>query len=689
MNQPNHPEAKDTASLNRKVSSITKDCDFSQLRLQTENNNNSRARAIAPEMEMNTQQDTPLDEMVLASQPDEVKRTAPWARLVTKGPDVITYELDTLDPDEQGRHNLVVLGRGSACGIRFDLSPRVSNKHCTIYCKMNRADPTNPYLEAWIEDSSANGTFLKQSGRLQKNVPRLLRNGDEVSLINPELVRLAGANVTAVDVQRNSFSVLLDLPNPTARNNIASTRSQTMLRNLQNGLVRANTVIRLLDQQRNIQDFYEMRELLGTGAAGQVYRGIKKDNGTEWAIKIIDIRAMGDQDASTVTKEAAMLRSIRHANIIHFEDIFSAGHNIFLVMELSKGGDLFERISSKKRYTEFEAKQVMRQLLDAMAFLHERKIAHRDLKPENILLPYRDHDTFIKITDFGLAKVLDDNGAKTYCGTPQYFAPEVLDRKYTVAGAGRYSVEADIWSCGCILYVLLLGAFPFHGATDKIMFTMIRNGKYSQRGPQWAAISPEAKDLLNKLLHVNPAQRITASLALHHPWLAEVMHMDIVGNVVSAQNSGHHGVSVPAVVKAAVPLFDAPPPPAAAPATNGHTTAAAAAGSSSSKAAAVNGSDAETPTKSTKGRRVASKSAKSPATATTPLTGKRKRSTSSSAMDVVDEEDEGGLMVEDEKAEEVEHKADDVLRQSPRGRGRPAKRQVTGNGPTSASKARK
>lgn len=475
-----------------------------------------------------------------------------WCRLITRNSDSITYELTPIEADAEGRHNLVTIGRGTQNHICFDSCPRISNRHCMIYCKMNRADPTNPFLEAWIEDLSANGTFLIKGQRLQKNVPRLLRTGDEVSLINPDLISIPALNITEDIIRRNSFIVIVDLPNPNQQRRSATvTRRQEMIGNLQNGLIRSNTVVRLLNQQRNIYDFYDMGELLGSGAAGHVYRGIKKDTGQEWAVKVIDTRQMADQDASAVTKEAALLRSIHHPNVMRLEDIFAHDTKIFLVMELSSGGDLFERISNKSRYTEEESKHVMVYILDAMKCLHDLNIAHRDLKPENILLPHKHDDTWVKITDFGLAKVIDEKGTKTYCGTPQYFAPEVMERKYSVNHNGTYSLAADMWSCGCIMYVLLMGSFPFNGSSERALYQCIRRGRYNTQHPVFATLSAEAKELLARFLEVDPERRITAAQALQHPWLVELHHQYIVNrraSFSSVPSSQSNGSQPPAAV---------------------------------------------------------------------------------------------------------------------------------------------
>jgi serine/threonine protein kinase len=514
--------------LGRKSSSVVP-LNFENLRLQS---NHPKVPAVAASsnqpkmsvpMELNTQHDSQLEEGGNNNVVNAISEPVIWARLITKSPEPITYELTNIEPDADERHNLILLGRGAQCHIRFDNCPRISNRHCMIYCKMNVSNPHQHFLEAYIEDMSANGTFLNKSTRLSKNVPRLLRTGDELYLVNPELTELSGSNVTAMDIISNAFTVILDLPRPNLGGGMASSlRSQTISSALSQELGRSSTVIRLLNQQRNIHDFYELRDILGTGAAGKVYRGIKKDTGQEWAIKMIDLRALGGQeDPSSITKEAEMLRSIRHPNIIHFEDIFAdeLAYSIYLVMEISNGGDLFDRISRKKFYSESDAKLVMKQLLEAMAFLHERKVAHRDLKPENILLPHIDNDTYVKITDFGLAKKIDDKGTKTYCGTPQYFAPEVMERKFSTRGAGTYSVAADMWSMGCILYVLLVGAFPFNANSDRALLAAMRSVKYNTKHPRWSAISNDAKDLLNQLLNPDPMHRLTAIGALQHHWI--------------------------------------------------------------------------------------------------------------------------------------------------------------------------
>ncbi len=310
---------------------------------------------------------------------------------------------------------------------------------------------------------------------------------------------------------------------------------------------RTSTVVRLLGQNRDIQEHYEFKELLGTGTSGRVYHGINKETGQNWAIKVMDTRKLAASSsgatAEDLTKEAEMLRSLRHPSIIHLEDIFADGHNLYLVMELSDGGDLFDRISYKAHYKEGEAREVIRQILEAISYLHANKVAHRDLKPENILLVSRTNDTHVKITDFGLAKKIDDSSGgnlKTFCGTPQYFAPEVLQRKNSVKGTGRYSIEADMWSVGVIMYVLLCGAFPFQ---EKVLFKQIKKAEYSFAAPVWQTVSEEAKDMIRRLLVVSAKERLTADQCLQHPWITgdndslAAMKSDVPASSSSAASS--------------------------------------------------------------------------------------------------------------------------------------------------------
>jgi len=312
---------------------------------------------------------------------------------------------------------------------------------------------------------------------------------------------------------------------------------------------------------RDFASFYAIGELLGTGMQGAVYRCTHRKTREEWAVKIVKVpRALGGAAAATsspieaVLSEAKLLASIRHPGIVHVEDVFKSapgpdnrgggggGDQLFIVMELVTGGDLLDRLVERGRYPEMDARALARGLLEALAHLHERQIVHRDIKPENILLTSPHDDVTCKLTDFGLAKEDKGNALRTFCGTPQYVAPEVVSRKFTIAGEGRYSTAVDMWSFGVVLYVVLAGEFPFNeddsgdgladpaaagsgaasgmaGGEYGTLHRRILDARFAVVDGVWEHISEEAKDLIRKLITTRTDGRLSASGALSHPWL--------------------------------------------------------------------------------------------------------------------------------------------------------------------------
>ena len=279
---------------------------------------------------------------------------------------------------------------------------------------------------------------------------------------------------------------------------------------------------------RRIEQEYDLRDEIGQGTCGTVRRAIHRKTGEMVAVKVIAIGNAGgmNRTISKVTKdgvldpniqaEASILQSLNHPYIVKLLDLFiHPGKAVYIVMELLHGGDLFDRIVSKSQYSEVESRRAMRRMLAAVHYLHQdRDIVHRDLKPENLLLVSRNDDVTVKLTDFGLAKSITEDGLKTFCGTPQYFAPEVLSRRTTVAGSGRYGKEADIWSLGVILYILICGSPPFDATMDASASTKIPFG-----GPIWRATSKGAIDLISKMLTRDPSKRITVNDACWHEWI--------------------------------------------------------------------------------------------------------------------------------------------------------------------------
>ena len=275
------------------------------------------------------------------------------------------------------------------------------------------------------------------------------------------------------------------------------------------------------NRQRRVEQEYDIRDVLGSGTCGEVRRAIHRRTGEQWAVKIIPLggRNRAFNEASTAFQaEASILQALDHPYVVKLVDVFvSPGQAVYLVMELLHGGDLFDRIIQRGRFTEDSSRRVMRRLLNAMFYLHEIKnVVHRDLKPENILCVTRDNDVDVKLTDFGLAKNVTEDGLKTFCGTPQYFAPEVLRRRHTIAGRGRYGKEADCWSLGVILYILLSGTPPFDATLG---LDCVVDAKIGFPKDKWHGISDQAKDLVQKLLMADPTRRISVKDACKHAWI--------------------------------------------------------------------------------------------------------------------------------------------------------------------------
>ena len=283
------------------------------------------------------------------------------------------------------------------------------------------------------------------------------------------------------------------------------------------------------DYPRELRSKYVISKELGSGACGVVKLGFKitgnvsPDYPERLAIKKVDKRKapLNKGAASDVLNEVKILKAIDHPCIIRLEDVVDTEQYLYIVLELANGGELFDKIVAKTRLNEQEAKLHFYQMVSAIEYLHSKNIAHRDLKPENILLCSDDETKpLIKITDMGLSKLVDmnDTRLKTFCGTPQYLAPEVLMSR--IRGDGSYGFEVDNWSLGVILYVMISGCPPFSPErTDKPLVRQVCDGDYSFPPSRWNTISEECIDLIKKLIKVERRKRLTAKEALQHPWL--------------------------------------------------------------------------------------------------------------------------------------------------------------------------
>ncbi|CAH8834668.1 unnamed protein product [Trichobilharzia szidati] len=218
-------------------------------------------------------------------------------------------------------------------------------------------------------------------------------------------------------------------------------------------------------------------------------------------------------------REVAILRKVvDHPNIIKIHDVFEGDAYIFLVSEICQGGELFDYLTHNVIISEKRTRALMRQLFDAVSFIHDRQIVHRDLKPENILL---DDNLNIKVTDFGLAVFVDDEEElRETRGTPGYLAPEVLMCGY-YEDQPPYSQPVDIWACGVIMYTLLAGCPPFWNRKEHLMLRQIMEGRFSFPSPEWDDISESAKDLICKILVVDAKTRLTAVESLKHEFFLQ------------------------------------------------------------------------------------------------------------------------------------------------------------------------
>ncbi|XP_022618933.1 calcium/calmodulin-dependent protein kinase type 1D-like [Seriola dumerili] len=259
----------------------------------------------------------------------------------------------------------------------------------------------------------------------------------------------------------------------------------------------------------NIQEVFDIMEELGSGAFSEVYMVKEKKTGKMFAMKCVKKKQKRDLN---LENEIAVLRRIKHDNVVGMEDFYESRTHYYLVMQLVAGGELFDRILDRGVYSEKDASRVIQQVLQAVSYLHENGIVHRDLKPENILYYSQDENSKIMISDFGLSKMVDNGIMSTACGTPGYVAPEVLAQK-------PYSKAVDCWSIGVITYILLCGYPPFYEESETRLFSKIMKAQYEFDSPFWDDISESAKDFIRNMMQKNPSMRYSTDQALRHPWI--------------------------------------------------------------------------------------------------------------------------------------------------------------------------
>ncbi|XP_076296513.1 calcium/calmodulin-dependent protein kinase II isoform X24 [Lasioglossum baleicum] len=276
-------------------------------------------------------------------------------------------------------------------------------------------------------------------------------------------------------------------------------------------------------------DNYDLKEELGKGAFSVVRRCVQKSTGHEFAAKIINTKKLTARDFQKLEREARICRKLQHTNIVRLHDSIQEENCHYLVFDLVTGGELFEDIVAREFYSEADASHCIQQILESVQHCHHNGVVHRDLKPENLLLASKAKGAVVKLADFGLAIEVQGDAQAWFgfAGTPGYLSPEVLKKE-------PYGKPVDIWACGVILYILLVGYPPFWDEDQHRLYAQIRAGSYDYPSPEWDTVTPEAKNLINQMLTVNPSKRITASEALKHPWICQ---RERVASVVHRQET--------------------------------------------------------------------------------------------------------------------------------------------------------
>lgn len=265
----------------------------------------------------------------------------------------------------------------------------------------------------------------------------------------------------------------------------------------------------------NIYDKYEFADAIGAGGSAKVIAAVQRGTGERRAIKIIQKGLCSEESRRTFINEFDILRRTDHPNIVKLYEFYEDHNNFYLVQELCSGGELLDMILKQHVFSESRAAEYIRQILAAVTYCHSMNIVHRDLKPENLLLETKQPDSLIKVIDFGISCLVDSRKKLTQAfGTIHYTAPEVFKNSY--------NQKCDVWSCGVILYTLLCGKMPFGGITDADVINCITKGKFNLSGPDWDGVSKEAKDLVKRMLTVDPMKRPSAFECFNANWTQSV-----------------------------------------------------------------------------------------------------------------------------------------------------------------------
>ncbi|XP_067108316.1 serine/threonine-protein kinase H2-like [Osmerus mordax] len=270
---------------------------------------------------------------------------------------------------------------------------------------------------------------------------------------------------------------------------------------------------------------YDIKALIGRGSFSHVVRVEHRSTRHPFAIKMMEVEA--PEGRQVCASELAVLRRVRHANVVQLVEVFQTAQRVYMVLELATGGQLLDRVVARGHFTERHATRALQMALAGVAYLHALGITHRNLKPDNLLYYHPGAEARLLVTDFGLATIgggRDAGGVgggtaekadwalKTTCGTPEYMAPEVVLRR-------PYTYAVDMWAMGVISYILLSGSVPFWDESRPRFYRAIVTGRYSFQGEPWPSVSNLAKDFIERLLASDPSSRMTAAQALSHRWV--------------------------------------------------------------------------------------------------------------------------------------------------------------------------
>ncbi|ORY77690.1 kinase-like domain-containing protein, partial [Protomyces lactucae-debilis] len=381
---------------------------------------------------------------------------------------------------------IYTFGRHPSCDFKLP-GNRFSNIHFQVWEERDHSHYSrygDDTTHVMIKDVSTNGTYINQA-RMGKHVSTVLNNNDEIA---------AGVGVEADEVR---FIVQLPVQS------------------------RLTTSVAGGEASVHMQK-YDIRQVLGKGAFATVRVAIERSTGIKYAIKILNQRKLAITKSSTKAtelfrREIDILANANHPNVVKYVDMWSDELEIFLVIEFLPGGDLMDYIIRRERLPEHETVHIVTQLLDALVYCHSRGITHRDIKPENILLT-TDNPPVAKLTDFGLAKMVEPGTfLKTFCGTLTYVAPEVISLHGRIEGA--YSSAVDMWSLGCVTFIMVAGSMPFVAEGQEEMMRVIQTGQFDEEKLDEVEISGPGLDFIESLLVVEPRHRMQGERALQHAWI--------------------------------------------------------------------------------------------------------------------------------------------------------------------------